>query len=778
MPSTQDSRDLNLLNNLSGLLKEVKGHWPVLPSGLWNSSGIRIVLRLLDDLNKKCNAAGLVNIHALSVEIERVISDVHEENAQPDEEDVSRLQQLLRDLEKAIAAAQMSGDVHAPLIPAHVDVLYWHRSEVKGDAIATAIEQNGWQIQQMNEYGDLLTALKRQQARVLLLDTAFLPGIAPLTETLGTMRRNKMLCPELVFLSAHCDVEIRLEALRAGATQCLSEPVNINELMTVVKEIVAPRLKPHFRVLIVEDDEAQAKFAATLLMKSGLETLAITDPLNVMAAVHEFQPDLILMDLYMPGANGIELTQVIRSRNTFAFIPIVFLSGEDDPEKKILALHSGADDFLTKPVRPQFLVATVNSRIKRSKQTLAAADVGLSDAPSGLKNRRWFLQELDMAVIQSTQESAVFALFTVVINELDTEFEDWGEDPVLSRAVDVVDAVIGKRDLMARTGKQSFAILLNRTDVPQVEKLGADLYQRLTEEFEGEEPAETRWGIGYILIRPDACGAYTCLQQSEMAALRALEQKPPGCLLHQESPDESVQVQPEQVDLLQEQVRMALKSGYVSFREQRFQASRHGESAVVIQIPGFLPKAEIPQSASDIYMSAERFGLGDNLNRILCRYAIHRAGELLLEGARDRVCVRLLSSAIEDEGLLPFIQAELRRLQVVGTMLLLEFDLPGLAKNLKQARTFLSDLSALGIGISLGNFACNDTAFKVLGYLSANAVRPHPSLMRTDYDRISKIANQLKAMDVQIILPEMSRFGQIGLHWSEVADYVQAQYLG
>ncbi|MET0026133.1 MAG: response regulator [Candidatus Thiodiazotropha sp.] len=777
MPSTQDTRDLDILENLSELLKEIKGNWPVLPSGLWNSSGIRIVLRLLDELNKKCNAAGLVNIHALSIEIERVISDVHEENAQPDEEDVMSLQQLLHDLEKAIGAARMSGE-HPPLTPAHVDVLYWHRSEVNGDTIATAIEQNGWKIQRMTEYNDLLPALKRQQARVLLVDTAFLPVIAPLTDTLQNMRRNKMICPELVFLSAHCDVEIRLEVLRAGAIQCLSEPVNINELMTVVKEIIAPRLKPHFRVLIVEDDEAQAKFAATLLKKGGLETLPITDPLNVMAAVHEFQPDLILMDLYMPGANGIELTQVIRGRKSFAFIPIVFLSGEDDPEKKILALHSGADDFLTKPVRPQFLLATVNSRIKRSKQTLAAADIGLSDAPSGLKNRRWLLQQLDMAVMQSAQEPAVFALFTFVINELDTEFEDWGDNPLLSRAVDVADAVIGKRDLMARTGKQSFAVLLNRSDQAQVEKLGADLYQRLAEAFTGGDQEETPWGIGYVQLRQDACGAYICLQQSETAAMQALEQKAPGCLLHQESQDESAQVQPEQVDLLQEQVRIALKSGYVTFREQRFQAARHGESAVIVQIPGFLPKAEIPQEAADIYMSAERFGLGDNLNRILCRYAIHRAGELLLEGMRDRVCVQLLSSAIEDEGLLPFIQAELRRLQVVGTALLLEFDLPGLAKNLKQAKAFLGELSALGIGISLGNFACNDTAFKVLAYLSANAVRPHPSLMRTEHDRITKIAAQLKAMDVQIILPEMSQFGQISLHWSEVADYVQAQYLG
>jgi DNA-binding response OmpR family regulator/EAL domain-containing protein (putative c-di-GMP-specific phosphodiesterase class I) len=776
MPANQDSRDLNLLNDLPELLKQIKGNWPVLPSGMWNSSGIRVVLRLLDELNKKCNHLGLVNIHALSVDIERAISDVYEENAQPDDVEVTKLQRLLQDLEQGINAARKIGD-QPPQMSSHMDVIYWHRSEAKGDTITAAIEQNGWQIHRLSEYEELPPVLQRQEARVLLVDTAFLPVITPLTDLLSTMRRKKMACPELVFLSAQCDIEVRLEVLRAGATQCLSEPVNINELMSVIKEIVSPRLKPHFRVLIVEDDEAQAKFAAALLQKGGLETLAIINPLNVMGAVHEFQPDLILMDLYMPGANGIELTQVIRNRKSFAFIPIVFLSGEDDPEKKILALHAGADDFLTKPVRPQFLQATVNSRIMRSKQTLAAAEIGLNDATSGLKNRRSLLQDLDMALIQAGQTAGNFGLFSFVINELDTEFDDWSENPLLSRVVDVADVIIGKRDLMARTGRQSFAILINRNDAPQVARFGASLYQQISEELSGKKQDEIRWGIGYVRVMQDTGGAYACLRQSEMAAIQALEGKHPGCLLFEENAQTKQQSQTAQIDLLQEQVRMALKSGYVAFREQLFQTHQHGEAAVIEQIPGFLPKAEVPQEAAEIYQSAERFGFGEVFNRILCRYAIHRIGELQLEGRHDKVSVHLLSSAIEDKSLLDFIQTELRRLQVVGTEMLLEFDLPGLAKNLKVARTFLGEISALGIGVTLSNFACNDTAFKVLAYLNARVVRPHPSLMRTDYDRISKIANQLKAMDVQIILPGMSQSDQISLHWSEVADYVQAEYL-
>src|SRR3546814_6723031 len=72
---------------------------------------------------------------------------------------------------------------------------------------------------------------------------------------------------------------------------------------------------------------------------------------EVMATMEQFRPDLVLTDLHMPGLDGAEITALIRAHAAFAPTPIVFLTGDPDPETQFEVLQVGADDFLTKPVR-------------------------------------------------------------------------------------------------------------------------------------------------------------------------------------------------------------------------------------------------------------------------------------------------------------------------------------------------------------------------------------------------------------------------------------------
>jgi EAL domain-containing protein (putative c-di-GMP-specific phosphodiesterase class I) len=109
---------------------------------------------------------------------------------------------------------------------------------------------------------------------------------------------------------------------------------------------------------------------------------------------------------------------------------------------------------------------------------------------------------------------------------------------------------------------------------------------------------------------------------------------------------------------------------------------------------------------------------------------------------------------------------------------MIEFDLPSLASNLKQARHFFGELSAMGISTLLGNFACNEMAYKVLAYLKADGVRPHIALMKINDEKINEVATLVHSMHAKIILPKVDKFGQISLHWSEAADFVQAGYGG
>ncbi|MCA1509355.1 response regulator, partial [Bradyrhizobium sp. NBAIM02] len=122
-----------------------------------------------------------------------------------------------------------------------------------------------------------------------------------------------------------------------------------------------------------------------------------------LQAIKEHRPDLILMDLHLPGLDGMRLTALIRQQPGLQLLPIVFLSGDPDPERQFEVLDSGADDYLSKPIRPRHLIAAVANRIRRARAQ-AATLPGATGAPAtsnpetGLPTRHHVLQQLNTAL--------------------------------------------------------------------------------------------------------------------------------------------------------------------------------------------------------------------------------------------------------------------------------------------------------------------------------------------------------------------------------------------
>ena len=121
-----------------------------------------------------------------------------------------------------------------------------------------------------------------------------------------------------------------------------------------------------YRIMIVEDDRSQALFAEAILRGAGMQAEVVSVPERMMATMEQFSPDLVLMDLHMPGTSGTTLTVQIREHPRFEQIPVVFLTGDQDPERQLEVLEHGADDFILKPVRPRHLIAAVQSRVRRA----------------------------------------------------------------------------------------------------------------------------------------------------------------------------------------------------------------------------------------------------------------------------------------------------------------------------------------------------------------------------------------------------------------------------
>src|SRR4051794_36883918 len=119
------------------------------------------------------------------------------------------------------------------------------------------------------------------------------------------------------------------------------------------------------RVLIVDDDTALAEMLGIVLRGEGYEPSLCSDGDHALAAFREQKPDLVLLDLMLPGTDGIDVCRAIRAESG---VPIVMLTAKTDTIDVVVGLESGADDYVMKPFKPKELVARIRARLRRSEE--------------------------------------------------------------------------------------------------------------------------------------------------------------------------------------------------------------------------------------------------------------------------------------------------------------------------------------------------------------------------------------------------------------------------
>ncbi|MBC6795232.1 MtrAB system response regulator MtrA [Corynebacterium macclintockiae] len=128
-------------------------------------------------------------------------------------------------------------------------------------------------------------------------------------------------------------------------------------------------------ILVVDDDPAIAEMLTIVLQGEGFRTVVVGDGVEAVKAAQECNPDLILLDVMLPGMNGIDVCKAVREHST---VPIVMLTARTDTVDVVLGLESGADDYVHKPFKPKELVARVRARLRRTPeeaQTVESIDI-------------------------------------------------------------------------------------------------------------------------------------------------------------------------------------------------------------------------------------------------------------------------------------------------------------------------------------------------------------------------------------------------------------------
>lgn len=123
------------------------------------------------------------------------------------------------------------------------------------------------------------------------------------------------------------------------------------------------------RILVAEDDPDIASLLAHYLQRAGFEADMVSSGRDVLPRIRKAPPDLLLLDLMLPGVDGLEVCRAVRGEASTAAIPIIMVTAKGEESDRIVGLELGADDYITKPFSPNEVVARVRALLRRSQRS-------------------------------------------------------------------------------------------------------------------------------------------------------------------------------------------------------------------------------------------------------------------------------------------------------------------------------------------------------------------------------------------------------------------------
>ncbi|MDR0877595.1 MAG: diguanylate cyclase [Treponema sp.] len=265
-----------------------------------------------------------------------------------------------------------------------------------------------------------------------------------------------------------------------------------------------------FSILVVDDEKSNLMMLNGILSKEYTVFTAKSGE-DALCRVAEDPPDLILLDIILPGMDGFEVLKRLKGSPDTRGIPVIIITGlttETDEEKGLLL---GAVDYITKPFKNGIVIARIKTHLQIVRQIRLIERLGLVDPLTDIPNRRCFDDRLSIEWRRSIRDKKPISFMMMDVDKFKTYNDTWGhpQGDVLLTSISRIFSSAARRsgDLAARLGGEEFGVLLPDTDIAAALIVAEEIRSRVENlripTADGKTETKTTISIGVVSVVPD-----------------------------------------------------------------------------------------------------------------------------------------------------------------------------------------------------------------------------------------------------------------------------------
>ena len=481
----------NYIRNLPNKIARINDLWQKLIHYSWSAEAFSLLQRIAHSLAGSGKTFGFDQLSKDALRLDEYLLKFIHDRDNPSAEERARIESLIKALQTTAVGCEAKQN--ASLMISNMDRYKLQGAEktiyiVDDDAhlshyLNTILSNIGYTVRCFTTPRLACEYITHQSADLVIMDIMFPEGNLAGIEMVDDLRAAAGKRIPILFVSSRTDLKARVNAVRSGGDAYLTKPIDFARLLEKINDLICVYQNEKYRVLIVDDDEELSAYYALTLRKAGMEVSLVNNPVKVLETLEHFNPDILLLDMYMPDYNGMELASVIRQEDKYIALPIVFISAEGSKDIHEQAYKLGVDDFIVKPIVGEKLVETINRQVKRARKlNLKISKLSKFDDKTALANRQYFLERLETALTTCSDEPAKPALIDIYINDIDGIINRVGlewMDSLNQQIANIIAVHSGENNLTTQFSDYVYMVLTHTLALPQALSLAQALKQAL-----------------------------------------------------------------------------------------------------------------------------------------------------------------------------------------------------------------------------------------------------------------------------------------------------------